>query len=311
MVSMQITFATEATPGQVNEDFVVAGADWAVVLDGATPQADVDGGCVHGPAWLVRRLGGRLAQFLAEGTGEPLEEMLAEAIKTTADRHSGSCDLSNPDSPSAAVAMLRTTGQALDWLVLADSPVVLDLDGTVRAVVDDRVAHLPSYTVEAVRAARNSLGGFWVASTRPEAAYEAMTGSAATARVKRAALFSDGAARLVERFGVTDWKGLLDLLDRLGPVRLIERTRAAERAETDDERAGRRGKKHDDATAVAVSPDAAAGQRAYGQRRVTGGVALLPAEQGAEDGAQKPDRDGDQAGVLQREDMEVNAGGEQ
>jgi hypothetical protein len=156
--------------------------------------------------------------------------------------------------------MLRTTGAALEWLVLADSPVILDVEGTIRPIVDDRVAHLPSYTTEAVRAARNSPGGFWVASTRPEAAYEAITGSTEMVRVRRAALFSDGAARLVERFGVTDWEGLLDLLDRLGPVQLIERTRAAERAETDAERAGRRGKRYDDATVVAVSLDAAARQ---------------------------------------------------
>jgi hypothetical protein len=311
MVFVQITFATEATPGRVNEDFVAAGADWALVLDGATPRADVDGGCAHGPAWLVRRLGGRLAQLLAEETGAPLRDVLAEAIGATAERHAGTCDLGNPDSPSATVAMLRTTGAVLEWLVLADSAVVLDVGGTVRAMVDDRVAHLPGYTVEAVRAARNNPGGFWVASTRPEAAYEAMTGSVETARVRRAALFSDGAARLVERFGVTDWSGLLDLLDRLGPVRLIERTRTAERAETDGERAARRGKRHDDATVVALSPDAAAGQRAYGQCREASGVALLPAEQGAQDGAQEPEGDGDQPGVLQREDMEVDAGREQ
>jgi hypothetical protein len=308
---MRINFATEATPGQVNEDFVVAGADWAVVLDGATPRAEVDGGCVHGPAWLVRRLGGRLAQLLAEETREPLTEILAEGIKTTVATHSGTCDLGNPDSPSAAVAMLRRRGEVFEWLVLADSPVVLDLDGAVRAVVDDRVGRLPSYTIDAVRAARNSPGGFWVASTRPEAAHEAITGSAETLRVRRAALFSDGAARLVERFGVTDWEGLLDLLDRLGPVQLIERTRGAERAETDTERAGRRGKRHDDATVVGISPDAAAGQRAHRQRRVAGGIALLPAQQGAGDGAEEPDRDGDQAGVLQWEDVEVHVGREQ
>src|SRR5437879_3343553 len=99
MVCVQITFATEATPGGVNEDFVVAGAGWAVVLDGATPRVGVDGGCVHGPAWLVRRLGGGLAQILAEEAGQPLAEMLAEAIEDTAAAHAGTCDLSNPDSP--------------------------------------------------------------------------------------------------------------------------------------------------------------------------------------------------------------------
>jgi hypothetical protein len=58
---------------------------------------------------------------------------------------------------------------------------------------------------------------------------------------------------LVERFGLVDWRGLLDLLTTGGPEELIYRTRQAELAETDDEQATRRGKKHDDATAVLVT----------------------------------------------------------
>src|SRR5689334_16883747 len=38
----RITYATQAAPGVVNEDYVVAGPGWAVVLDGATAPAGVD-----------------------------------------------------------------------------------------------------------------------------------------------------------------------------------------------------------------------------------------------------------------------------
>nr|BFE33185.1 protein phosphatase 2C domain-containing protein [Actinomadura rugatobispora] len=245
---VRVSYATEATPGLVNEDHVVAGPGWAVVLDGATPRPGVDSGCAHGPGWLVRRLGGALAARLALEEARPLADLLAESIKSVAELHAGGCDLDNRDSPSATVAMLRWGSGAVEWLVLADSPVLLDLeDGGVRAVRDDRLEHLPSYTTEAVRAARNSPGGFWVASTRPEAAYEAVTGEAQG--VRRAALLSDGAARLVERFGVLEWDGLLDLLDREGPHEVIRRTREAERGTRVD---GRRGKRFDDATAVLV-----------------------------------------------------------
>jgi hypothetical protein len=68
-------------------------------------------------------------------------------------------------------------------------------------------------------------------------------------------VLSDGAARLVERFGLLDWRGLLDVLDHEGPAELIRRTRRAEESETEAERAGRRGKRHDDATAVLVRFD--------------------------------------------------------
>jgi Protein phosphatase 2C len=247
---VHIRYASEATPGLPNEDCVVAGDGWVVVLDGVTPRSDVDSGCRHGPRWLVARLAGELARRLATGSATPLPELLAEAIDGARRAHADGCDLSNPDSPSATTTIVRRRGGRLDWLALADSPVVIDLDGRIEVVLDDRAARLPSYTTEAVRGLRNTPGGFWVAGTLPEAAYEAVTGSVAVSDVRRLAVLSDGAARLVERFGLLDWRGLLDVLDHEGPAELIRRTRLAEEAETETERAGRRGKRHDDATAV-------------------------------------------------------------
>jgi Protein phosphatase 2C len=247
-----ITYASEPTPGSRNEDYVLTGPSWVVVLDGATKRPDVDSGCVHQVAWVVRQLAGELAVRLAHEGDLPLPDVLAEAIKSTCEAHTSTCDLANPDSPSTTVAMLREQGTTLDWLVLADSPIVMERDGEVVVALDDRSAHLPSYTTQAVREARNSPGGFWVASTRPEAAYQAVVGTAPTRTVCRAGVFSDGSARLVERFGLTDWRGLLDLLDGQGPEALIRRTREAEVAETPQERDGRRGKQYDDSTAVLV-----------------------------------------------------------
>jgi hypothetical protein len=252
MTSVQVTYASEASPGGINEDYVVTGPTWWAVLDGATKRPDVNNGCHHGAAWLTQQLGAELAVQLTADLDKPLPDLLAKAIKALCDAHADSCDLTNPDSPSATVVILRECRGSLDWLVLADSPLLLDFGDEIHAVVDDRTAHLPSYTTEAVRAARNSPGGFWVASTCPEAAYQALTGTASTQDVKRAALLTDGAARLVERYAVTDWRGLLELLDDQGPAELIRQTRAAELKETDQERASRRGKPHDDATAVIV-----------------------------------------------------------
>jgi hypothetical protein len=112
---------------------------------------------------------------------------------------------------------------------------------------------LSDYSTEGVRAARNTSGGFYVASTDPTAAYQAIRGTLPTTTVRRAALLSDGATRLVERFGLMDWRQLLDLLSASGPEELIHRTREAERGETDAQRNARRGKKHDDATAVLIT----------------------------------------------------------
>jgi hypothetical protein len=143
----------------------------------------------------------------------------------------------------------------VEYLVLADSPIVLDTiaEGVIE-IVDDRTAQLPSYTIEAVRDCRNRPGGFWVASTNPEAAYEAVCGSVPESTVKRAAVLTDGGSRYVDRFHLSDWAGLLNLMETEGPIELIRRIRSAETAETDEDRKRdrRRGKVHDDATAALV-----------------------------------------------------------
>jgi hypothetical protein len=243
---VQVSYVSEATPGRPNEDFVAAGPGWVVLLDGATAPQGVDSGCRHDPAWLVRRLGGRIAALLALEDGKPLPDLVAEAIKVTGEAHTGTCDLQNPDSPSATVSLLRRRGAAVEWFVLADSPIVVDV-GEILVFRDDRVDHLPSYTLEGVRRSRNSPGGFWVASTKPEAAYEGLTGEVPVDGLRRAAVLSDGASRLVERFGLMGWDELLQLLDEQGPRELVRRTRAAEAAGTKP-----RGKQYDDATAVLV-----------------------------------------------------------
>jgi hypothetical protein len=250
---VQILYTSEPTPGQPNEDFVITGPTWAIVLDGASPSPSVDTGCIHDVPWFVRHLGAELTRLLTTSPTIPLDDALACAITATRRLHEHTCHLANPDSPSATVVAVRQRDDQLDYLTLADSPLIVDTDGEVRAIVDDRTAHLSDYSIEGVRAARNHPGGFYVASTNPDAAYKAIRGTLPTATVRRAALLSDGAARLVERFDLMDWPELLDLLVTDGPASLIRRTRQAERAETDAERTTRRGKQHDDATAVLVT----------------------------------------------------------
>ncbi|TDC87197.1 hypothetical protein E1161_26110 [Saccharopolyspora aridisoli] len=243
---MPATAATIAAPGHCNEDHFAIGPDWAFVLDGATAPAGLDSGCVHDVVWLVRRLGGVLAERLTT-SDEALPDVLAEAIDRLRGAHADTCDLNNPNSPSSTVTLLRLRDQA-EHLVLADSPLVLEVDGEVRPIVDKRIDRLPSYTREAVAELRNSADGFWVASTVPEAAHHAVTGT--TPPFRRAALLTDGASRHVDHFALTDWPGLLDLLDAGGPSTLLNQVRQAETTGTPPPRA----KPHDDATVVHWTP---------------------------------------------------------
>ncbi|MBO0846333.1 MAG: protein phosphatase 2C domain-containing protein [Nocardioides sp.] len=229
-----------------NEDFILAGPDFVVVLDGASPIPGIETGCLHDVPWVVRNLAAHLAADLATST-QPLPELLSVAIEKLCELHADTCDLSNPESPSATVAMLRRRGDQVDYLVLADSPIVFRMaDGSVSVMADSRIDNLPDYSINSVRALRNNEDGFWVASTEPDAARHAITGTLNLVDdpIHSAAILTDGAATLVERHGRT-WPDLLNLLDE-SPRRLIQMTR-----ETDENDAQpKRGKRHDDATAV-------------------------------------------------------------
>lgn len=261
---MQLTYASEPTPGRVNEDYLTAGFNWLVLLDGATPPEGVDSGCRHDVPWLVRHLAGHLAYGLTTVTDSSLPDLLADAIRETCADHANTCDLANPASPSATVIAYRIQAgpsAKLEYLALGDSSILLDLGDEVRHVTDDRTDRLVDHSVAGVEAARNTPGtpdrpSFWVASTVPYAAYEAITGSVPVARVRRAALLSDGGARWMDRFMLGKPSELLELLETAGPSEVIRQVREEELAETEEQRRAhrRRGKRYDDATVALVTP---------------------------------------------------------
>jgi hypothetical protein len=229
----EIVYATRPGSERPNEDLVIAGPSWIVVLDGATAAAGVDSGCVHGVAWLVARLGGALADGLCAGDDASPAEILEAAIERTRSAHGGACDLANPDSPSSTVAMVRSVRGRLEYLVLGDSPVVFALaGGGVRVVSDDRLERPPAgrpYSVELVRRMRCAPGGFWVAGARPEAAGHGVGGAVDAREVRGAGVFTDGAARLVEWYGWS-WDDVLTVLTGQGPGALIGAVRELERS---------------------------------------------------------------------------------
>jgi len=246
---VEIWSVCEPAPDRVgpNEDLVIGGPDFVVVLDGATAPTGIESGCRHSVAWLVARLGTQVALPLLGQSRAPLAELLADAITAVRAEHEDTCDLANPDSPSSTVAMIRVTDEQVEYLVLADSPTVLrGPDRRVTVLADNRVDLLPEYTFEAVRRLRNQPGGFWVASTEPKAAYEAVSGTADRAVVEVVALLTDGASRYSERYGHS-WEDLVDVLDTAGPRALIDKVR---RYDAEAAVGTFRGKRHDDATAV-------------------------------------------------------------
>lgn len=267
---MRATIATsQATPEEPNEDFAAAGANGAVLLDGAG-LAGTTTRCVHGVAWYARHLGGAVLAGLPDEDLD-LTSILARAIAETAALHADTCDLDDPGTPSATVVAVRACRGRLEYLVLADSVLVLDTKaGPPVVVTDDRGNRIgrrfrqemdrtrhgtPEHAearrryVEALRAYRNRPGGFWVAAADPAAAAQAITGHRPLREVDRAVLLSDGAHRIVEPFGLATWRAVLDTLDTHGPAEIIRQVRRAESSDPDGSR-WPRAKTHDDATVV-------------------------------------------------------------
>lgn len=99
-------------------------------------------------------------------------EVLAESIRHTADTHRSSCDLSHVRTPQATVVMARWDEREIEHLVLSDSVLLFEsTDGSVRALLDDRLDRLPpgSLATEAIADAqvRNKEGGFFTAAADP------------------------------------------------------------------------------------------------------------------------------------------------
>ncbi len=234
-----------ARTGHANEDFVGAVPAAAVLIDGAGIPG-TESICRHGVAWYASRLGGTLLSLLSRVPDRGLPALLGEAIEDVTDEHRDTCDVANPISPSATVAILRLSGGHIEHLVLGDSVLALDrADGAPLVVSDPReVVISRSYqsALETVpegsdeyhgilrdlRANRNRPGGFWVAKDDPRAADEAITGSRPISGLTGAVLLSNGASRIVDRFRLADWPGVMAVLASSGPAEIIHRVRQAE-----------------------------------------------------------------------------------
>jgi hypothetical protein len=259
------------TVGVANEDFAAATGTAAVLLDGVTTPPGYQTGCSHGVAWFARTLGALLLAACSDPASGSLTDCLRYAISQVRELHGGSCDLTHPGTPTATVVAIRTTGENLEHLILADSSLVLTMVAGETEIITDRrvdeaarglraaLARVPRDDprraaavrehVTAVERLRNAPGGFWVAAPDPAVAEHALTGSRPLATLRSALLLSDGVARLADEFGLATFPELALDASRDGPASLIRRVRAAEASDPHGSR-WKRGKVSDDATAV-------------------------------------------------------------
>ncbi|MBO1336162.1 protein phosphatase 2C domain-containing protein [Streptomyces sp. VRA16 Mangrove soil] len=258
---MRIELATEpGDPARPNEDYASVALPASgqggslVVLDGVTPPPG-DDGCLHSVPWFTARLGGALTELSGSRRDMTLLDILAAAIGRTADAHRATCDLSHPRTPQATVVLARWDADRVEHLVLSDSALLVEApDGTVRAVLDDRLDRVPraNLTSDAVADAtvRNKEGGFFTAAADPSVAARAVTGALPRAEVRALAALTDGVTRWTEKFHEGDWADLFTLVRKEGAEATVARVRALEDADAETRTHLRRGKTHDDASLV-------------------------------------------------------------
>jgi hypothetical protein len=264
---MRISALSDPANGNgTNEDWVSTSSGLIVVLDGATVRTQT--GCSHGVTWYVAQLGTAVTTYASQ-PHVPLATALRLAIQHVVNLHP-ECDLSHPATPSTAVAVIRTDGSSLQYLILGDITLVLDTTQGVEAISDHRVDGTAVRERKAADrhaigspekqaallamkhaelAARNTPGGYWVAASDSNVVVHALTGETTLSGLHRMAVLSDGAARIVNLFELLDWPRLLDTLDSSGVDEVVARIRALEAADPDGAR-WPRNKGSDDATLV-------------------------------------------------------------
>lgn len=228
-----------------SEDRVVVLDHAVAVIDGAT-SADPE---LPSGGWYAERLAAQLTSAL-HGDAD-LRTVLRSAISGVA-RDEG---LAPGRSPSSTVAMARWTPDHVDLLVLADSPIVA-FGQTTEVVADDRLVTLRRAgklrTHDAVRALRNSPGGFWVAEADPDAADHALTRTLPRRHLEALILATDGVSCGVDDYDLFTWPEALRLARAQGAAAVLDAVRAAEES---DPRGTRwpRVKRHDDQAMALVS----------------------------------------------------------
>jgi hypothetical protein len=216
-------------------------------------------------------LGRLIADALTTNPSADLTEVLADAIKATADY----LELQPGKSPSSTVTIARERDGQLDLLVLGDNLVILpdeiitddridQLDLEPRRKYRERLAAGHGYddehrallrelqTQQAQH--RNKPGGYWIAETDPTAAHHAITASRLVAVTPWAILATDGAYNTMEYIGLVTWPPIpgtnnTQLTDILEACQLWERETDPSANELP------RAKRHDDKSLTTIIID--------------------------------------------------------
>lgn len=266
MVTMHVHTA-QLAGGAHNADRVFLTDRAVIVLDGASAFVPVD----VDPATYAQTLGEHIARRLTADGEADLSTVVAAAISATA----AELHLTPSASPSSTVSILRTRPDAADLYVLGDSPIHYGSTTTADVFTDERLSAIATderaryrdrlragngYDDEhraalvtlqrAQQAARNRVGGYWIAEADPDAAHHGLTATLPRSAIVWAVLATDGAADYIDHAGL-DWRAIADQdADQLAA--LLERATVWETTTDPDGQELPRAKRHDDKTVAAI-----------------------------------------------------------
>ena len=220
-----------AAGGTANEDAVVCGANYLVVIDAATGLEQFHFTEEATDArWFSKTLAELLDSELRkiEASTSSLVTILERAaseLKESLDKY-GYSDYGN-GYPSACVSILRDVGDTLEYLVLGDCPILLEEAKGIRLLYDDTVAKRDDKVVEWIkmqcrtrgitfaqarkeaqpmllknRREMNRPDSYWIFDPTGVGVKHALTGTLDANTVKGVAMMSDGFYEAYEVFGM-------------------------------------------------------------------------------------------------------------
>jgi hypothetical protein len=273
---MRLYSAVAPKPGRAfSEDVIGYGNGFYWLLDGATPPSMA--GVLELTQRFLNSITSHLARLSSNPSIESPEQLLSLAIRSVRDEF-GNID-STTYFPYATAVLFRVGSQCIDYVVLGDSYLLIEIDGQSHVLCDDRMKHIvvseresvrrmreagiseqdPLYKearnrlIECERAHLNRKDGFWVVSTDETAPLNGLRASldinANSSILIMAA--SDGFARLSTHFGRP--ASLTELPYRIiaeGASRLLDELRTIERDKSNF--LAPASSKHDDASFILV-----------------------------------------------------------
>ena len=261
----QLELCNVAAPGKTHsEDLIQTAGSAAWLLDGASAHDDANTCNDHDASWFVCQLSHALTAQLSRPPDHDLRDVLAAAIGHVSTVHTQLCpQVPAGHGPSATAVIVRRRKQALEYLILGDSTLLVQTrDGEVHHHSDKRLSTIAPDVRHSIRqglhdgcgynhaahhdrlralhaaerSMRNRDGGYWIASDDPRAANHSLTGhynlANTAAGAHRVALLSDGIERAITHLHLySDSHDLLDSLFDPGTLATITRIRHAEAAD--------------------------------------------------------------------------------